>query len=243
LSAAGAVTWATESDEVLFRRYQAGDEDAFEVLHRRWRRRVIGHAYHVTRSVEIAEDIAQEAFLRVCRYRSSYDGRAKFSTWLYRIVRNAGLDYLRARRASMRRPDGDVVSLDTLLRELDADGHRNRPIEAAISASVPRPSTPEEIALRQERATRIAGELQRLPSAAAASLKLFFFGGYTLVEIAARRGVPLPTAKTHVYRGIRLLRLAFGLPTPAPRHQEQPRHAPRHRSTEARQVSGKECAA
>lgn len=76
----------------------AGDAMAFERIVRAYQDAVYGHALRFFRDASLAEDVAQEVFLKVYRHLPSFDGRAAFSTWLYRLTRNACLDTLRRGR-------------------------------------------------------------------------------------------------------------------------------------------------
>jgi RNA polymerase sigma-70 factor (ECF subfamily) len=77
---------------------QQGEERAFEVLFHAYRRRVYSLCVRMTGSGAAAEDLTQEAFLKVFRKISTFRGESTFSTWLHRIVINAVLTYLRNRR-------------------------------------------------------------------------------------------------------------------------------------------------
>jgi RNA polymerase sigma-70 factor (ECF subfamily) len=88
-------------DHALIRRAQAGDEAAFQALVERHRARAWRVARGLVGSDEDAQDLVQEAFLRVFRSLSSFDFAHGFTTWLYRIVTNLAIDHLRKRRASI----------------------------------------------------------------------------------------------------------------------------------------------
>jgi RNA polymerase sigma-70 factor (ECF subfamily) len=88
-------------DHALIRRAQAGEEDAFQALVERHRARAWRVARGLVGSDEDAQDLVQEAFLRVFRSLSSFDFAHGFTTWLYRIVTNLAIDHLRKRRASI----------------------------------------------------------------------------------------------------------------------------------------------
>jgi RNA polymerase sigma-70 factor (ECF subfamily) len=76
-----------------------GDEAEFAALFERHRRELQVHCYRMLGSLQDAEDMVQETFLRAWRNRDSFEGRSSFRTWLYRIATNACLDALQRRRA------------------------------------------------------------------------------------------------------------------------------------------------
>src|ERR1700730_4506280 len=88
---------ATEGAAVLARARQ-GDNDAFRALVERHSRSVFRLAFRMTGNEQDAEDLVQETFLRAYRQLGKFDGRAGFSTWLYRIAANCSLDLIRARK-------------------------------------------------------------------------------------------------------------------------------------------------
>lgn len=85
----------TDPDAELMLACRGGDDGAFAELVRKFQDRVLGLAYRYVGDRSLAEDLAQEAFLRVHRARERYEPRAKFSTWLYRIVVNLCLNEIR----------------------------------------------------------------------------------------------------------------------------------------------------
>jgi RNA polymerase sigma-70 factor (ECF subfamily) len=85
-------------DHELIRRAQRGEEDAFAELVRRHEGRAWRVARNLVGNAEDARDVAQEAFLRVFRSLDRFDFQHEFTTWLYRIVTNLGIDHLRRRR-------------------------------------------------------------------------------------------------------------------------------------------------
>jgi len=131
--AAAAVKTAPRMDEsALIRAAQAGDERAFEELVRLYDQSVLRLAMNLLRSPEDANDIYQEAFLRVYRNLHSFRFDCSFHTWLYRIVTNLCLDVLRKRKVRREEPaqfatsEGVLDRMDTIEEErADGDPQRN----------------------------------------------------------------------------------------------------------------------
>jgi RNA polymerase sigma-70 factor (ECF subfamily) len=98
---------STDADVML--RVKAGDQAAFDYLVQKYRRPLISFMYRMARNAAVAEDLAQEVFLRVYRSRGSYEASAKFTTWLYRIATNLAVNH--ARDTRHERPEV-MVSLD-----------------------------------------------------------------------------------------------------------------------------------
>jgi len=90
-------------------RVKAGDDSAFDYLVQKYRRPMVGFMYRMARNTAAAEDLAQEVFLRVYRSRANYEASAKFSTWLYRIATNLGVNH--ARDTRHERPE-NTMNLD-----------------------------------------------------------------------------------------------------------------------------------
>ena len=124
----GTVT--QDADAALMVRFRDGEDDAFSILVRRYQTRILGLAYRYLTDRGAAEDLAQEAFLRVYKARARYEPRAKFSTWLYRIVVNLCLNEIRWRKG--RKALALAVSTETSsnLNIEMADKDEGEPIEA-----------------------------------------------------------------------------------------------------------------
>jgi len=98
-----AAVAAIEPDAKLMLRVKEGDAASFELLLERHRTAVVHFLYRMVQSQAVAEELAQEVFLRVYRARASYEPTAKFTTWLFRIALHLALNTLR---------DGRPESLD-----------------------------------------------------------------------------------------------------------------------------------
>jgi RNA polymerase sigma factor (sigma-70 family) len=178
------------SDEALLAGLTFGDPDAGRAFVQRFQSRVFGLALAILRDPALAEDIAQEAFLRAWRHGPTYDPRrGTVTAWLLRITRNLAIDALRLRRAEVMDPD-----VLTALAE---------PADVNV----------EETALTREAADAVRRALQDLPEEQRRALLLAAFFGRTAEEISRLEMIPLGTAKTRIRLGLRRVRAM--LPAPA----------------------------
>ena len=97
------------SDAEVMLRVATGDDVAFDYLVEKYRRQMVSFMYRMTHNQSVAEELAQEVFLRVYRSRQSYAASAKFTTWLYRIATNLAVNH--ARDTKHERPE-NIVNLD-----------------------------------------------------------------------------------------------------------------------------------
>jgi RNA polymerase sigma-70 factor, ECF subfamily len=95
LHGAGGAAADPNSDAAIMLRVAAGDEAGFNYLVGRYHRAMINFLYRMVHSQAVAEELAQEVFLRVYRSRESYRAEAKFTTWLYRIATNLAVNHAR----------------------------------------------------------------------------------------------------------------------------------------------------
>ena len=137
------------SDAEMMLRVKAGDDSAFDYLLQKYRRPMISFMYRMAHNSAAAEDLAQEVFLRVYRSRGNYEPSAKFSTWLYRIATNLGVNY--ARDTRHERPE-NIMNLD------EADEETGQTPDLADKA----PTVEEEI-VRRERLAAIREKVEALP--------------------------------------------------------------------------------
>ncbi len=119
------MTVALEHDAQLMVRVRDGDADSFEILLDRHRRPVVNYLYRMVRNQAVAEELAQEVFLRVYRARNRYEPTAKFTTWLYRITTNLALNSLRDGKGEKWQQSLDAAKEDRQALEV-ADLRRNR---------------------------------------------------------------------------------------------------------------------
>ena len=164
----------------MLRRAQDGDTRAFEALVTPLEGMVWRVCFHMMGNTADAEDAAQDAMLRAWRGLPGYNGRAEFSSWLYRVAVTACLDALRRRKA---RP---AASLDAL-GEAGFD-----PPDAA--------PLPEEAVLHHERQEDLRRALSRLPEDQRVPLVLYAVEGRPYEEIGELLGLPAGTVKSRISR-------------------------------------------
>ena len=139
-------------DELLIRAAREGDRRAFGALVRRYEDTVYRFAFKLCRDREKAEEAFQDTFINVYRKLSSFDGRSRFSSWLYTIVANNCLMKHRKRRMQELEDPLDVLDRPPF----SGEGHTARP-------SVDEPHTPAEIVLDKELRGRLEAAIRKLP--------------------------------------------------------------------------------
>ena len=180
---------ADEAD--LVAALQAGDDDAFEQLVRRYGGRMLAVAERFVGKGDEARDVVQDAFLSAFRAIDRFEGSARLATWLHRITVNAALMRLRSRR---RRPE---ESLDDLLPQFEADGHRTSPRG---------PWQPLATLERAELRTLVRERIDELPESYRTVLLLRDIEELETGEVADLLGVNTGTVKTRLHRARLALR-------------------------------------
>ncbi|MGH9569804.1 MAG: RNA polymerase sigma factor, partial [Candidatus Angelobacter sp.] len=170
--AAGQVLYDSLTDaEVMLRVGSDDDNAAYEHLVNKFHRAMIAFMFRMVHNQALAEELAQEVFLRVYRSRKSYAAEAKFSTWLYRIATNLAVNH--ARDHKMER-SGRVMSLD----EPDE--------ETGTTPDVADPAmNVEQHLLRQERLSAIKKHVLALPEKQRAAVLMHKYQSMDYREIAA----------------------------------------------------------
>ena len=177
-------------EQALLEQIRSGDEGGFEILVKQHADRVTGLAWRLLGHREEAEDIAQEAFLRLHRALPKFRGDSRVSTWLYRTVTRLAIDFMRRERLKRRlffsRRDED---------DLD-------PVELA---SDPR-DNPERDLNAKQAMHRLRRALRSLSPRQRAIFTLRHYEGLPLREIAELLDLEEGTVKTHLHRAVTVLR-------------------------------------
>lgn len=184
-------------ESALIRAAQAGDERAFEELVRLYDQSVLRLAMNLLRSPEDANDIYQEAFLRVYRNLHSFRFDCSFHTWLYRIVTNLCLDALRKRKVRREEPaqfataDGVLDRMDTIE---DERAHGN----------------PQRNLMSVELKERIQAILEGLTPRERMVFEMRHYQGLRLRAIGEVLGTSEEAAKNCLFRATQKMRAALG---------------------------------
>ncbi len=166
------------SETGLVSRAQTGDREAFGALVQQHHPGVINVVYRLCGDADLAEDTAQEAFLRAWQHLNSFKPGTSFRNWLYRIAVNAALDVLRRERP--------VVNLDDIELAGSVD-----PLESGLE--------------RRERARQVRTAVLGLPEACRAVLILREYESLSYAEIADTLDIPLGTVMSRLNYARRLL--------------------------------------
>jgi RNA polymerase sigma-70 factor, ECF subfamily len=181
----------------LIRAVQRGDHDAFEQLVRAYDQSVLRLALNLLRSQEDARDVFQEAFLRVYRNIDSFRFDCSFHTWLYRIVTNICLDYLRKRKVRKEEP----AVVDT------ADGPMDRMNDFEEAAAH---ADPERTLWNRQLGRRIEGALGSLTPRERVVFELRHYQGLRLRNIGEILGTSEEAAKNCLFRATQKMRMELG---------------------------------
>ncbi|RLG07031.1 MAG: RNA polymerase subunit sigma-24 [Thaumarchaeota archaeon] len=177
-----------EPDELLVKRFQKGEIEAFDELFRRYRRRVYEIAYRFTRNVDDALDLTQEIFLKVFKSLGTFKFQSSFYTWLFSTARNYCIDYLRHRRVKRV--------------ELQENMPSSSPDYLFRGARVPPPSERIE---REELRKAIEKAIESLPPKQREVFILRHYEGLQLKEIAEIVGKRIGTVKANLFHATRKL--------------------------------------
>lgn len=176
--------YGNESDEGLMIRARSGDKDAFAELVRRYGSKMVNLAYRIIGDREIAEDVAQETFLRAYQSAPRYQTISKFSTWLHTIAINLCRNELKRRRNQVYSLEGMAQKDDEKMR-IDIADHHNKP---------------DILYERKEIERIVLGALESLPEHFRLPLVLRDIQGLTYEEIEEILGIPQGTVKSRINR-------------------------------------------
>lgn len=179
------------SDRELMREIAAGDERALDVLFRRHHGLAYAFSVRFTGDPALSEDITQEAFLRIFRGAATFDGQGRFTTWMYRIVRNTCIDHWRGDERRRRAVEGWRE------REIPPDSE-----SSGVGATRPDPGM----------LARLEEAMSRLDRRQREVLVLSRYHDLSYAEIADVTGATPGAVKARAHRAMAALRKAFYAP-------------------------------
>ena len=171
-----------ESDAELVQQALAGSQDAFRALVSRYASAAVNVATRLVRDRALAEDLAQEAFVRAFARLGTYDQERRFSTWFFHVLHNVSVDYLRRKRHQ-------TVSLDVL----QTNGH--------LGPATPPSALPDAELERASLATALTAALDQIRPEYREAIVLKYQQGLGVDEIAEILDIPEGTVKTYLHRG------------------------------------------
>lgn len=184
---------AADLDTLLMIRVQANDDSSFSLLLDRNRGLVLNYLSRMVANRAVAEELAQDVFVRVFRSRRSYEPSAKFATWLYRITTNVALNHFRDEKRNLRNisldvkdaaawsreaSDGSPLIEDRLMRDVVADQ-----IRRAVRALPPKQRA--AIIMHKYEEMDYAG-IAKVLGCSPAAVKSLMFRAYTTLRLRLR---------------------------------------------------------
>jgi RNA polymerase sigma-70 factor, ECF subfamily len=177
-----------DPDAQLMLNFKAGDQQAFQELFDKYKKRVINYCFRFCGQRAVAEELAQETFLKVYKAARHYRPKARFSTWLFKIATNVCLNEIR-RPVYRNRPE----ALDQVM-ENEVSG-------ADETADNIRQDSPDDQLVFKEQQQLVRQAMGRLPEKQRAALLLRVEGGFSYGEIGQQINRTENHVKTLIHRG------------------------------------------
>jgi RNA polymerase sigma-70 factor, ECF subfamily len=182
------------TDVQLMLDVKAGDEESFELLLRKYRIPLVNFLFRMVRDTSVAEDLAQEVFLRVYRARQEYAPSAKFTTWMFRIATNLALNSVRDNRRRQLE-----ISMD---QTVDSGEDKIRALEVPDRA----PNVEQHL-VAQSRAQMVMKAIHALPEKQRAAVLLHKYQELDYDEIARVLECSESALKSLLFRAYETLRV------------------------------------
>jgi len=179
MTSGGNIFQGDDEDRMIVTQIVSGQKGLFRLLVKRHEQAVYGMGMSFFRNVEDVSDFTQEVFLKVFRNLSRFEGRSRFSTWLYKIAYNTAINNVTRKRVYHSLAEDEIVSDD---------------------------DTPERKLFRSLARDAVMEAITELPERFRVCVDLFFFYDRSYQEIEAITGYPVNTIKSHVFRAKKILR-------------------------------------
>jgi len=175
-----------DKDLILVRRAKRGDYKAFDLLVLKYQSRIIGISMKFVKDIHIAEDIAQESFIKAFKSLISFREESAFYTWLYRIAANTSKNYLTSKKRKKEYSESEVFSSE----------------DANVDIfDIPGGDSPEEILAANNLREVIFESLSNLPEDIRTAISLREFEGLSYEEISEVLDCPIGTVRSRIFRG------------------------------------------
>jgi RNA polymerase sigma-70 factor (ECF subfamily) len=190
-----SVAASKQDDAALLQRLKARDKSAVEDLLRLHGSKIYGIALQITRNEQTAQEVMQDALIAIWNKIDTFEERAAFTSWLYRVTANAALMALRRKNKLAERE----IPLDASEDDSDVPA-----IQIPASGN-----TPAETALQTELGNRVRAAIEALPEPYRTTVILSDVNGLSLAEIAEATDASVSAAKSRLHRGRLALRRAL----------------------------------
>ena len=178
------------SEKSLINLVKNGDKKAYEVLVLQYQDRLVYSVYKFLKDYELAQDIAQEAFVKAFKNIEKFRGDSSFYTWIYRIAINTAKNFLSSKARSSEVYDDEIMELK-------------------LSESAVTTENPENILEAEELRTKMMEAIQGLPDDIRTTLSLREFDGLSYEEIAKVQNCPIGTVRSRIHKGREILDKTF----------------------------------
>ena len=178
------------SEKSLINLVKKGDKKAYEVLVLQYQDRLVFSVYKFLKDYELAQDIAQEAFVKAFKNIEKFRGDSSFYTWIYRIAINTAKNLLSSKARNSEVYDDEIMELK-------------------LSESAVTTENPENILEAEELRSKMMDAIQSLPDDIRTTLSLREFDGLSYEEIAKVQNCPIGTVRSRIHKGREILDKTF----------------------------------
>ena len=178
------------SEKSLINLVKKGDKKAYEVLVLQYQDRLVFSVYKFLKDYELAQDIAQEAFVKAFKNIEKFRGDSSFYTWIYRIAINTAKNFLSSKSRKSEIYDDEIMELK-------------------LSESAVTSENPENILEAEELRSLMMEAIQGLPDDIRTTLSLREFDGLSYEEIAEVQNCPIGTVRSRIHKGREILDKTF----------------------------------
>ena len=175
---------AKNEDRLLVEKFQQGDNSAFDELVKKYQDKIYGQCYHFTYDAGDALDLTQDIFIRVFQSLGNFKGQSSFYTWLFRIVHNTCIDYIRHKKAA-----------------LDAEN-----IYSEYVSGKAEQSSPIKLAEAKELEDEVSKAMNMLSTREKSAIILRYYEDLDYKSISEILGCRIGTVKANISKGMRMLR-------------------------------------